>query len=82
VATSWRRTAQALEIEVVVPPGAEGRVLVPAPRPDAVTETLGDAAVTAGRAPAVRLAGVEDGRVVYEVGSGRYRFTVKTPALP
>jgi hypothetical protein len=44
-----------------------------------VTETLGGAAVPAASAPSVHLAGAEGGRVVYEVGSGRYRFTVKAP---
>jgi alpha-L-rhamnosidase len=77
VATSWRRTAEGLEIEVTVPPAAEGRVLVPAPGPDSVQETLGGSAVAAGSAPSARVAGVEGGRVVYEVGSGRYRFRVR-----
>jgi alpha-L-rhamnosidase len=79
VATNWRRTAEGLDIEVTVPPNAEGRVLVPAPAPESVTETLGGSAVPAGRAPSVRFAGVEGGRVVYEVGSGRYRFRVQAP---
>jgi alpha-L-rhamnosidase len=77
VATSWRRTPDGLEIEVTVPPNAEGRVLVPAPSPDSVAETLGGSAVAAARAPAVTFMGVEGGRVVYEVGSGRYRFRVQ-----
>jgi hypothetical protein len=64
---------------VTVPPNAEGRVLVPAPSPESVTETLGGSAVAAGRAPSVTLVGVEGGRVVYEVGSGRYRFRVQAP---
>jgi hypothetical protein len=32
--------------------------------------------VAADRAESVRLVGVEGDRVVYEVGSGRYRFRV------
>jgi len=40
---------------------------------------LGGAAVAAERAPSVKLAGAETGRVVYEVGSGRYRFRVQAP---
>jgi len=79
VATSWRRTAEGLELDVTVPPNAEGRVLVPAASPESVTETLGTAAVPAGHAPSVTLVGVEGGRVVYEVGSGRYRFRVQAP---
>jgi hypothetical protein len=59
------------------PPNAEARVCVPAPGPESVTETLGGAAVRADRAPSVTLVGDEEGRVVYEVGSGRYRFRVE-----
>ena len=77
VATSWRRTRRSLEIEVTVPPNAEGRVFVPAAGPESVTETHGGDAVPAERAPSVTLVGVEGDRVVYDVGSGFYRFRVK-----
>jgi alpha-L-rhamnosidase len=79
VATSWRRTAEGLELEVAVPAGATGRVLVPASDPASVVETAGGGRVPAARAASVSLLGVEDGRVVYEVGSGRYRFEVTLP---
>jgi alpha-L-rhamnosidase len=78
VACSWRRTDAGLELDVTVPPNATGRVHVPAPRPEAVTET-GGGRVAADEARAVRLVGVEEGAVVYEVGSGRYQFRVATP---
>ena len=76
VSTRWRRTAAGLELDVSVPPNANGRVYVPAPGPQAVTEIAGGRAVTADRAASVKLVGVEGGRVVYEVGSGEYRFRV------
>ena len=37
---------------------------------------LGAGSVAAERAAGVRLIGIEDGRVVLDVGSGRYRFRV------
>jgi alpha-L-rhamnosidase len=77
VATSWRRTGEGIELEVTVPPNAEGRVYVPAPGPGSVTETFGGAAVRADRAPSLALVRVEGGRVVYDVGSGRYLFRVQ-----
>ncbi len=77
VATSWRRTGGAFEIDVTVPPNAEGRVFVPASGPESVTETHGGDAVPAERAPSVTLVGVEGDRVVYDVGSGFYRFRVE-----
>jgi alpha-L-rhamnosidase len=76
VATSWRRSASGLEVDVTVPANATGRVYVPAPRPEAVTEGGGGASVAAAQAPSVKLVGVEGDRVVYEVGSGRYQFRV------
>ena len=68
VATSWRKTGSGLELEVKVPANATGVVYVPA-------ERVRDVAVSGGRA---RLIGREDGRVVYEVDPGRYRFRVAT----
>ena len=57
-----------IELEVKVPANATGVVYVPA-------ERVRDVAVSGGRA---RLIGREDGRVVYEVDPGRYRFRVAT----
>jgi alpha-L-rhamnosidase len=76
VATSWRRTAAGLELEVLVPAGATGRVYVPASGAMHITETAGGAPVSADRAPSVARAGEADGRAVFEVGSGRYLFEV------
>ena len=64
-----------LELDITVPPTATGRVYVPASSAAAVTE-IGAGRVAAERAEGVRLVGVEDGRVVLDVGSGRYRFRV------
>jgi alpha-L-rhamnosidase len=76
VAARWERTAAGLELDVTVPPNATGRVYVPAPNPQAVTETGTGKAVPADKADSVKLVGVEGGRVVYEVGSGQYQFRV------
>lgn len=77
VATRWRREAAAgLELDVTVPPNATGRVYVPAPGPELVSVIAGGRAVIADEASFVKLVGVEGGRVVYEVGSGQYRFRV------
>jgi alpha-L-rhamnosidase len=76
VASNWRRTPAGLELDVTVPANATGRVYVPAPRPEAVTEGSGATALAADEAPSVELVGVEGDRVVYDVGSGRYQFRV------
>ena len=73
LACAWRRTAEGLDVAITVPPTATGRVALPGTRPEAVTE----GGRAAARAPAVRLVGVEGDRVVYELGSGSYRFLVR-----
>ena len=77
VATRWRRTADGLELDVTVPPNATGEVHVPAAGAARVTEGGSGRELPAARAPSVRLLRAEPGRVVYEVGSGRYRFRVR-----
>lgn len=67
IAARWKRTPTGLELDVTVPPNATGRVHVPTSNPRGVT---------GGGADSVRFVGVEGGRVVYEVGSGRYQFRV------
>ena len=83
VATRWRRTGGGLELDVTVPPNATGRVYVPASSPRSVTETGSGRSSQAQEAPSVSLVGTEGDRVVYEVGSGRYRFRVAAgPSSP
>jgi alpha-L-rhamnosidase len=74
VAIAWQYAAGGFDLDVTVPPNARGRVSVPAPRVDAISETSGAAAVPLARAEGVTVAGREGDRVVLEVGSGRYRF--------
>jgi alpha-L-rhamnosidase len=69
VASSWRRTPAGLELDVIVPPNARGRVYLPAANARAVTDTVKGAAD-------VRFAGKEGDRLVYEIGSGQYQFRV------
>jgi alpha-L-rhamnosidase len=76
VATSWRVVVGALELDVTVPPNATGRVYVPASSPESVTEIGSGRAVRAAEAPSVSLVGTEGDRVVYDIGSGQYRFRV------
>jgi alpha-L-rhamnosidase len=76
VETRWQRTDAGFELDVTVPQNATGVVHVPAANAAAVTEIGGGTAVAAERAPGVTLRGVEGDRVVYEVGSGEYRFRV------
>jgi alpha-L-rhamnosidase len=76
VSSKWRRTASDFELEVLVPPNATGRVYLPASNAKAVTESGTGRTVIADKADSVKLIGVDGGRLVYEVGSGRYQFHV------
>jgi alpha-L-rhamnosidase len=76
VATRWKRTASTLELDVTVPANATGRVYVPVRDPAMVSEVGGARPIAAQRAESVRLIGREGDRVVYEVGSGSYKFRV------
>ena len=76
VASEWRRTGDAVALDISVPANARGRVYVPAAEGSVVRETGTGASLPAESAPGVTLAGGEDGRIVYEVGSGRYEFRV------
>lgn len=77
VASRWRRTSNGLELDVTVPATSTARIYVPATNAAAVREIGGGGDVAAERAMAVKLVGVEGDRVVYDVGSGRYRFVVR-----
>ncbi|TDD87812.1 hypothetical protein E1293_07320 [Actinomadura darangshiensis] len=67
VSSSWRRSGHDLRLDVTVPPGAPARVEVP---------LLG---ASGAKAPSgAKPLGVQDGRAVYEVGSGSWTFTVRT----
>ena len=77
IAVKWRRSATGLELDVTVPPNATGRVHVPASSPQAVTEVGTGRATAADETESVRFVGVEHGRVVYDVGSGRYQLRVR-----
>jgi alpha-L-rhamnosidase len=76
IASAWRRTPVGFELDVTIPANATARVVVPAQGARDVREIASGRAQPAETAPSVRLLSAADGRVVYEVGSGRYEFRV------
>jgi alpha-L-rhamnosidase len=80
ILSAWHRTPDGLEVEIVVPANARGRVHLPSA--GEITEAGSGTSTLAARAPGVPKAGDEPGRVVYEVGSGRYQFTLKGLSAP
>jgi alpha-L-rhamnosidase len=77
VGSRWLRTTAGFELDVTVPPNATGVVYVPASSAASVSEIGGGSAILAERARGVRLVRAERGRVVYDVGSGSYRFRIR-----
>jgi alpha-L-rhamnosidase len=74
IATDWRLEKGRLVLEVAVPPNTTARIHVPASRAEQVREGGRPAA----EAPGVSFLGMEDGAAVYAVGSGSYRFEVRS----
>jgi alpha-L-rhamnosidase len=75
LASAWRVDRGAFALALEVPVGVTAEVYVPAARLDDVRE--GGRALAA--APGVRVVGLEGGRAVVRVGSGRYAFTSRLP---
>jgi alpha-L-rhamnosidase len=74
IVSDWKIEDGTFTLNVVIPANTRATVCVPAKDADSVTE--GD--LPAGKAKAVRFVGMDDGRAVYLVGSGSYRFVSKT----
>jgi len=76
IAVRWKQTAKELELDVTVPANSSGRVFVPATKPTNVMEVGSGKSGVAASAPNVKFVRVAGDRIVYEVGSGEYRFRV------
>ena len=84
VAASWRRSDEALSLDLQVPVGSSGEVHVPLLWPGARIMESGKLLWRAGHAvetlAGIALAGEDDGRVVFKVDSGAYAFEVRKTA--
>ncbi|HWL17368.1 MAG TPA: alpha-L-rhamnosidase C-terminal domain-containing protein, partial [Opitutus sp.] len=72
-AVRWERDGGVFRLEVTVPPNTTAQVYLPANDVGQVNEGS-DSAV---RRPGVRYLRSEEGRAIFEIGSGVYRFEVK-----
>ncbi len=77
ITSAWRRTADRLELDLVIPPNTSATVHVPAADPRQVKES----GKTASSAKGVNLLSHDSGHAVFTVGSGTYRFTAPLPAV-
>jgi alpha-L-rhamnosidase len=80
IVSAWRKTADGVEVDVIVPPNARGRIHLPAAAE--ILETGSGTSMPAAGAPGVTQAATEAGRVIFDVGSGHYQFTLKGLAVP
>jgi alpha-L-rhamnosidase len=69
IAASWKRAGERLSLNVTVPANTTALVYVPS-KDGSVTES----GRTADRAPGIKIVRQDKGAVVFEVGSGEYRF--------
>ncbi len=70
IASEWRIEGGMFKLTVTVPPNTSARIHMPSASPEAVRESGRPAAGS----PGIAFAGVEAGRAVFAVGSGRYAF--------
>jgi len=75
IAVSWTRGPGGVTMDVTIPANVTAKVVLPAADPAAVAE----GGLPLAQAPGVTKAGVEGGKAVAEVGSGRYVFTFAAP---
>jgi hypothetical protein len=76
IKSSWSQDAKGITMNVTIPANTTAKVYVPGNDPSKVGELASGQNLLASNAPGVSLAGVEQDAVVYEVGSGTYRFVV------
>jgi hypothetical protein len=70
IESDWKRTHGKFKWTVTIPANTTATVFVPARRAESVTE----GGVVAAKSPNVRFLRQENGRAVYEIGSGTYHF--------
>ncbi len=71
VSVTWHRRGRGMALELAVPSNASALVHLPTTNPSGVRE----GGVPAGRSPGVAVFSPSNGRAVFSVGSGTYRFT-------
>ena len=74
IATHWRAEKDRLILEVAVPPNTTATIHVPA----AGHEQVEEGGRPASEAPGVTYLRMENGAAVFTVGSGSYRFEVRS----
>lgn len=72
-ASAWRRTKKGLELNIEIPAGATATVWLPA----AAAAKVHESGHALDQAEGVGPARLQDGRVVVEIGSGKYAFTTE-----
>ena len=71
ISVEWRKSKNLLHMKVNLPPNVSAIVHVPTSDPGKITES----GKPATQSPGVKLLRVEDGKAIFEVGSGTYDFT-------
>jgi len=75
ILSDWRIESESLTLEVHIPANTTATVYIPARHADDVSESGKPAAKTDG----VRFLRMENGKTVFAVGSGQYRFVSRIP---
>jgi hypothetical protein len=76
IKSGWSQDANGITMNVTIPANTTAKVYVPGNDPGKIGEVASGKPLLAKNAPGVTLAGVEQDAVVFNVGSGTYRFVV------
>jgi hypothetical protein len=75
IASSWKMEDGRFRLSVTIPPNTTATVCVPAAKAEDVQESGKPAA----KAPGVKFLRLENGKAVFEIGSGQYEFAAPHP---
>jgi alpha-L-rhamnosidase len=74
IMTEWKRDAKKFTLDVTIPPNTTATVFVPAQSADDVRESGG----AADKSRDVKFIRLENGKAVFEIGSGKYQFATSS----
>ncbi|HZL77256.1 MAG TPA: glycoside hydrolase family 78 protein [Candidatus Limnocylindrales bacterium] len=78
ITTAWKRDAKQFTLDVAIPPNTTATVFLPAEPADDIREGK----TAAEKSPGVKILSRENGRAVFEIASGKYKFTVASQRSP
>jgi alpha-L-rhamnosidase len=79
IGSSWKRSADGLKLDVLIPANTTATVYLPGLDPNStpIASSIRESGQPLADVPGVKLAGMEGNRAVLEIGSGEYHFEAR-----